>query len=277
MSRRVSIAHLTALDTPPPDFIHMAADAGFSGVGLRMIGLSADATAWPLMTDKPMLRATIAACRETGLIVPDIEFIRLTPELDVKSLEAFVATGAELGAKHIITAPYDPDADRLAGKLAALNTIAKLYGMTCVLEFFPWAAVPDLATAMNVIARTQDPDIGVLVDSLHFDRSGAPWAELAQIPASRLPFCHLADAESCKSRELEALLFVARENRFAPGEGALDLVRFLSTLPADCPIAVEIPNAAQLQARGTAAWLKHVAAATHQMLAKLPKTAKALS
>jgi sugar phosphate isomerase/epimerase len=270
MSHRVSVAHLTALETSPPDFIYMAADAGFSGVGIRMIGIAADATAWPLMNDKAMLRATIAASRDTGLIIPDIEFIRLTPDLDVKTLEPFVEAGAALGVKHIITAPYDPDMDRLAGKLAELNATAKRYDMNCVLEFFPWANVPDLASAIDVIERTQDPDIGVLVDSLHFDRSGAPWDTLAKVSANRLPFCHLSDAEICTSHELEALLFVARENRLPPGEGQLDLIRFLKTLPPNCQITVEIPNAAQTQARGTASWLKQISAATHHLLANLP-------
>jgi sugar phosphate isomerase/epimerase len=270
MNRRVSIAHLTALETSPPDLVYMAADAGFSGVGIRMIGIAADATAWPLMNDKAMLRATIAACRHTGLIIPDIEFIRLTPELDVKTLEPFVEAGAELGAKYIIAAPYDPDRDRLAGKLAELNATAQRYDINCVLEFFPWANVPDLTSAMDVIARTTDPNIGILVDSLHFDRSGAPWETLAKVAPERLPFCHLSDAEACTSHELEALLFVARENRLPPGEGDLDLIRFLTALPPGCQITVEIPNAAQIQAYGTAAWLKQICAATHRLLAHLP-------
>ena len=272
MTRRVSIAHLTALETPPPDFIRMAADAGFHAAGLRLIGLSPEATAWPLMHDKAMMRATIAACRDTGLIVPDIEFIRLTPDLDIATLEPFAAAGAALGAKHIIAAPYDPDWDRLADQLARLNALAKRYGMTSVLEFFPWTTVPDLASAIDVIERTRDDSIGVLVDSLHFDRSGAPWNALAQMPASRLPFCHLADAEALTNQSTDAMIFVARENRLPPGEGAIDLLRFLTTMPPDCPISVEVPNAALIAALGTAAWLKRVGAASHRLLAALPAT-----
>jgi sugar phosphate isomerase/epimerase len=272
MSRRVSVAHLTALETAPPDLIHMAADAGFNGVGLRLIGISAEAIAWPLMQDKAMLRETIRACRTTGLTVPDVEFIRLTPDLNVGTLEPFIDAGAELGAKHIIVAPYDSNRDRLAETLAELNALAQRYGLNCALEFFPWANIPNLASAMDVIGRTQDPSIGVLVDSLHFERSGAPWLELESVPVERLPFCHLSDAEACYSHDIDALLFVARENRLPPGEGMLDLIRFLKTLPADCPIAVEIPNAIQMQEHGAAVWLKHIGEATHKLLAKIPNT-----
>ena len=43
----------------------------------------------------------------------DIEFVRITPELDVATLEPFIAAGAEIGAKYVLTAPYDPDHARL--------------------------------------------------------------------------------------------------------------------------------------------------------------------
>lgn len=274
MTRLVSVAHLTALETPPPDFIRMAADAGFGGAGLRLIGISPDATQWPLMTDKALMRDTITACRETGIIVPDIEFIRLTPELDVASLEPFVAAGAELGARHVISAPYDSDLDRLADKLAALNALASRYGLSTVLEFFPWTTVPTLAAALDVIARTRDTRIGVLVDSLHFDRAGAPWDALKSVPASRLPFCHLADAEACTSRETDALIFVARENRLPPGDGAIDLVRFMQCLPRDIPVSVEVPNAALLSALGPSLWLKRLGQRTHDLLDALPANAE---
>ena len=46
---------------------------------------------------------------DTGVGVLDIEFVRITPEIDVEALEPFLAVGAELGARHLITAPYDPD------------------------------------------------------------------------------------------------------------------------------------------------------------------------
>lgn len=266
MTRLLSLAHLTALETSPPDLIRMAADAGFGGAGLRLIGLSAEATAWPLMNDAALMRETQRACRETGLIVPDIEFIRLTPELDVATLESFMAAGAALGAKHVISAPYDPDFVRLADKLAALQALASRYGLSTVIEFFPWTHVKDLATALSVVDATRDPRIGVLVDSLHFDRSGVPWDELARVAPSRLPFVHLADAAPLTASTNEALIFVARENRLAPGEGAIDLVRFLNTVPADIPLSVEVPNSARLQDLGPAQWIAHVSRATRRLL-----------
>ena len=48
------------------------------------------------MDDKPLMRATKAAMSATGIGVLDIEFVRITPETDVSSLEPFAAAGAEL-------------------------------------------------------------------------------------------------------------------------------------------------------------------------------------
>jgi hypothetical protein len=58
------------------------------------------------MDDPAGVRETKAAIAETGVSVLDIEFVRITPEIDVEALEPFVAAGAELGAKYVITAPY---------------------------------------------------------------------------------------------------------------------------------------------------------------------------
>ena len=44
------------------------------------------------------MRATKAAIADTGVGVMDIEFVRITPEIDVKALEPFVAAGGEFGS-----------------------------------------------------------------------------------------------------------------------------------------------------------------------------------
>ena len=94
------------------------------------------------MDDKPLMRATKAAMAATGVGVLDIEFVRITPEIDVSSLEPFVAAGAELNARYMITSAYDPDLSRFTDRLAAISDLASQYGLRAVLEFFPWTVVP---------------------------------------------------------------------------------------------------------------------------------------
>lgn len=78
MTHRLSVAHLSAITMAPHDFIHAAADAGFSGVGLRLLQVTEDSPGYPLH-HAAALRATQAALQSTGLAVRDIEFVKLTP------------------------------------------------------------------------------------------------------------------------------------------------------------------------------------------------------
>ena len=116
-----SIAHLTAIRLPPPQLIRLAQRTGYQSVGLRLIAVTDDSPGYPLMHDPALLRETKAAIAETGVGVLDIEFVKITPEIDVAALEPFVAAGAELGARYVITAPYDPDLTRLADRLGAIS------------------------------------------------------------------------------------------------------------------------------------------------------------
>lgn len=204
MKRSFSLAHLTVLSLAPPQMIEVAARAGYQTVGLRLIKVTETTPGYPLMTDKPMMRATKAAMAATGIGVLDIEFVKITPEIDVGALEPFLAAGAELGARYVITAPYDADLPRLADRLAAIHDLALRYGLRAVLEFFPWTVVPDLAAAVAVVEAAERPELGILVDTLHFNRSKSRLEQLDKIPAARLPFAHVCDAPVLESYTTEA-------------------------------------------------------------------------
>src|SRR5450631_323996 len=124
-----SLAHLTVLNLPPPEMIRVAARTGYHYVGLRMIAVTDTTPGYPLMHEPAMMRDTKAALADTGVRVLDIEFVKITPEIDVAGLERFVAAGAELGAEHVITAPYDPDLARLADRLGAITDLSARYGL----------------------------------------------------------------------------------------------------------------------------------------------------
>lgn len=254
MSHRLSVAHLSAITLPPADFIHAAADAGFSGVGLRLLRVTDDSPGYPLMDDPAQMRATLAAMRATGLAVRDIEFVKITPDLDLPVLQPMLDAGAELGAGQLIAAPYDDDLSRLADRLGALADMARQRGIGVVLEFFPWTVVPNLAACWKVVR--QAGDVGILADSLHVDRSGSDLGLLRMIPPERLPFAHLCDALRQPSYSTEDLLATARAERLPPGQGQIDLVRFIKALPKDIDLSCEVPMTRMLQEQGGAAVLR---------------------
>jgi len=214
-----SLAHLTVLNVPPPEMVRVAARTGYDCVGLRMIAVTDATPGYPLMHEPAMMRDTKAALADTGVRVLDIEFVKITPEIDVAGLERFVAAGAELGAKHVITAPYDPDLTRLADRLGAFSDLSARYGLRAVLEFFPWTVVPDLDAAVQMVEAAGRTETGILVDTLHFDRSGSRVEQLDRIPPARLPFVHVCDAPVQNSYTTEELLHAGRAERLPPWRG----------------------------------------------------------
>jgi sugar phosphate isomerase/epimerase len=257
---------LTAIELPPPQLIRAAAKAGFDAVGLRLIRVTETSPGYPLMHDAAAMRETKAALHDTGLGVNDIEFIKIEPQTDVASLAGFLDAGAELGAREVICAPYDAELDRLAATLSRFAELASERNLGVSLEFFPWTSVPDLDTAHRV-ARQAGPNVAILVDALHFDRSASTLDQLRDIPRDRLRLAHLCDALVQSSYSTDDLLHAARAERLPPGEGQIDLRHFLAALPDDLPLGIEIPMNQLAASAGIEAVLSRVMAATRKALA----------
>ncbi len=267
LTARFSLAHLTVLSLAPPEVVEVAARTGYQTVGLRLLRVMQTTPGYPLMDDKPMMRATKTATAATGIGVLDIELVRITPDLDVPSLEPFLAAGAELGAKYVITSPYDPDLGRLADRLAAISDLASQYGLRAVLEFFPWTEVPDLVSALRIVEAAKRPELGILVDTLHFNRSASRLDQLDRIPPARLPFVHVSDAPVLESYTAEELLHAARVERLPPGEGDIDIRAILSHMPGGIPISLEVPMTSRSAVVGAEAIALRVRQAAERLLA----------
>lgn len=260
-----SLAHLTAIGLPPPELIRVAARTGYRTVGLRLIAVAANSPGYPLMSDPALMRETKAAMADTGVGVLDIEFVKITPETDVAGLEPFVAAGAELGAKYVITAPYDPDLVRLADRLGAISDLCGRHGMRAVLEFFPWTEVPSLGAAAAVV-EAAGPACGILVDTLHYTRSDSNAGQFHGLPASRFPFVHLCDAPAGTSWTREQLFHAGRVERLPPGEGGIDIKGILQHLPPGIPMALEVPMTAVAAIEGEEAVALRVRQAAERLL-----------
>ncbi len=265
----LSLAHLTVLSLPPPEMIRVAARTGYRAVGLRLIAVNKESPGYPLMNDAAMMRETKAALADTGVRLSDVELVQIRPELDVATLEPFIAAGAELGARHILTAPYDSDHVRLSDRLGAIANLAEPYGLSALLEFFPWTTVPDLATAAGIVAAASCPNVGILVDTLHFDRSGSSLSELESIPAEWLPMVHVCDAPAEKPTTPEGLLHTAREERLPPGEGGIDIASVLTRMPQHTQVTLEVPMRRLTGLEGPEAVARCVHDATMRFLATM--------
>src|ERR1700709_235272 len=198
-----SLAALTALDLAPPALIDVAAACGYDQVGLRLLPAMAGGIAYPLMDDEAGLKETLARMDATGITVADLEVVAFRPDTEIAAFSAFFETGAKLGAKNILVAGYDPDLKRFTDRFGKFCEAAAPYGLTADLEFMPWTSVPNLRTANSIVAQVGQPNAGVLVDALHFDRSKSLLGELVRLPADRLHYWQLCDgpAESPSTTE----------------------------------------------------------------------------
>lgn len=269
MQRDYALAQLTALPLSPPALIGVAARTGYALVGLRMTEVTPGGDHWPLHADRALMRETLAAIRDTGVGVLDVELLRLIPDVDVAAFEPVVAATAELGGRHLLTQGADPDRARVIDAYGRLCDLAAGYGLTCDIEFPTWIEVGGLAAAAELVRGAGRANGGVLIDTLHLQRSGGTAADIAALPPSWFRYVQFCDAPAAIPQTLEGLLHTAREARLAPGEGDLDLAGVLHALPPGIPLSLEVPNAAEVAAIG---WERHalrVREATDRLLASL--------
>jgi sugar phosphate isomerase/epimerase len=269
MTAPLSLSHLTVLALTPPEVVTVAAKAGYDCAGLRLLPAAPNTRAYPLMEDAAMLRETLARIADTGVGIFDLEIIRIDENFDVSDFQSFFDVGARLGAKSILVAGDDREVGRLTASYAALCNAALPFGLTADLEFMPWTAVPDLASATRIVAAVSRANAGILVDALHFARSSSSLSELGEVPRHWLHYAQICDAPAQKPAMIEGLIHAARYERQLPGEGGIDLVALWERLPADLPVSVEIPNEIRVRALGPERWARDALAATRSTLAKV--------
>jgi sugar phosphate isomerase/epimerase len=238
-----SLAHLTALSLSPPELVDAAADAGYRFVGLRLTRVTPHEPHYPLATDPALMRTTKVRLAATGIEVLDIELARIGPDDDPRNFERYLEAAADLGARHVITQLPDPDRVRKIDHFGQLCAMAQPLGLTIDLEFPSWTETPDLGEAVRVLRGANQANAGILVDLLHFARSGSSITDLRQLPAEWFHFAHVCDAPAEIPPTNEGLIHTARFERLFPGEGGIDIHGILSALPAGIPYALEIPRA----------------------------------
>ncbi len=241
--RLLSLAAGTVRELDPPATVVAAATAGWPASGLAV-----DPHSW----NPGVAAATRRRLDDTGVIALDVEAVFVTPDGDPGDL--LVDAASELGARHVLVVGLGIELAAFTDRFADLCDRAAPAGVTCVVEFMPVLAVPDLATALAVVADAARPNAGVLVDSLHLARSGSTPADLAPLDAACLPYLQICDAPATATAATSAatgttgataataatgadLLDEALEGRTLPGHGGLPLSELLDVLDATAPQA----------------------------------------
>jgi sugar phosphate isomerase/epimerase len=137
----------------------------------------------------------------------------------------------------------EPEEARTLERFCDLCDRAASYGLHVCLEFAIYTGVRTLAHAARVVARSQRPNASVLIDALHFSRSGGVPAHIGSVEPGLLRYAQICDAgpDMPAPTDTQALIREARTGRLLPGEGVLPLKELVAALPAGVPLAVEAP------------------------------------
>jgi sugar phosphate isomerase/epimerase len=213
-----------------PERCEAAAKAGFAGIGLHVDDL--DRTRESGLDDAGM-RAVLDG---TGLRLVEIEFLGgWALDVDEKALAATTA-GVEtvadaLGGRHVSAGEFRPgrlDPDAAAARLAGLAERLAERGLQVALEAFPWSALPDVDTAVDLLRRAGSPHAGLMIDVWHFFNGGAQLDVLDDLPGAGVVAVQLNDG----ARVHADFLRHARAARRLPGYGELDVVGLVRAVQA---------------------------------------------
>ncbi len=263
MSRIYSLAYLTSHRCTPAEAIGIAAQTGYQFVGMRLWPNAPGAPQQHLLDQPEALRETLAAQKDTGVGVFDLEIIRINDSFDPHTWDALYDVGAQLQAKAILVAGDDPNEARLTDNYARLCEVMKPYGMTADLEFMPWTEVKDAKSALRIVKNAGMPtNAGILVDALHFGRSSTTLDDIRAIPRQLLHYAQICDAQAGLNFTVEQMIHTARCERLLPGDGTIDIQGLFDTLPTDLPISVEVVNFGREARTPPAAWAAECLAAS---------------
>jgi sugar phosphate isomerase/epimerase len=134
--------------------------------------------------------------------------------------------------------PTEYEWDWLAGKYRGYAGMLEQYGLSLVIEYLgPHCARPrgginysfidNLDAALQLVERIGCPNVGLIVDVMHWWSGGGTYEDLHKVKGLPLAV-HFFDIPHGVTRET-----VNDWDRVLPGEGMIDLVRFLRILNED--------------------------------------------
>lgn len=263
MSRKYSLAYLTLPGIDPVSQIRIAKEAGYDSVSLRTIPMHLPGEPeFLLHKDKDLFEATKKAMKEYDMPLMDIELARVRPDLDINEYEPAFEKAAELGGTDVLGSVWTRDKAYYVDQVGKIAEMAKKYGLKYNVEFLPWAGVRNLQEAITLVDTVAADNLYIMVDTLHAGRAGVTGAEIARTDKKYFNFIHLCDGPAGPDGDPvldnikdDLMLYTAREARFYPGEGAMDIAGMVAALPG-LPLSIELPNLRRIQELGPAGHAK---------------------
>jgi sugar phosphate isomerase/epimerase len=263
-NRLIALAAGVVQEFPPEEVVYGAAEAGFNAVGIWY-----DRDTWSAKRSA----AVSQALADTGLCALDLEVLWMAPGESLDHHDQLVDAALDVGARNVLCVSTEPEADQTKKRFEHICRRAEDSGLRIVLEFLPFTEIKSLAEAVAVVSDVAHPAGGILVDTLHLQRTGSTPRDLAAIDPHLMPYIQLCDARpEPEDPSLEGLLEDALYLRQLPGEGGLPLLAVLEQLDPLLPLSLEVRSRALMEQYPTnpAERAAAVYVATRRLLESVP-------
>lgn len=147
-------------------------------------------------------------------------------------LRRTAALARAIGAPAIVVVPgCHPDrhsrTDAVRDAAEVLRMMSDVSGdVGLAFEFLgkPGCAVPTLDMAIEIVARVDRPNVGMVIDTFHFHAGGSRLDDLRDVPVEKLTVLHL---NGCEDRPRDEL---TDAHRLYPGDGPIPIGSILGAL-----------------------------------------------
>ncbi|TWF80341.1 sugar phosphate isomerase/epimerase [Pseudonocardia hierapolitana] len=220
-------------DRPFPQILAAASSGGFPGIGLT-VGQCVSALERGIPLEEIPKRLA-----DAGLTLAEFELVRLGDNGPTRHANGLVEELIEtLRPDRVHTAAFTGDLPAAADRFAEL---CERHPDTLIaVEFMPYSVVRDLPEARRLVAHAGAPNAAIVLDIVHFFRSGSA---VDEIDADCLRDVAVVQLSDVSSRPGVDLAREARHLRTYPGRGTLDTVGFLRRVRESTaelpPISVE--------------------------------------
>src|SRR5436190_20887671 len=212
---------------PAPEWPLTAVLDGVASAGFAQVGLDL-ATVRAFLGADGEMDAVAGALRSRGLACSDVGVLPLGSGDVRATAETLASLASVTGARTCIASLIAPlDLDAAIAELQDCLEILARADARVALEFVAYFGLTRLSDAIPICRAVGWDRCGVLIDTWHFFRSDAPWAELRSLEGTQIALVHVNDGPLEPSGDP---VEEGRFRRLPPGHGEFPLAEFAAVL-----------------------------------------------
>lgn len=242
----IGLEYLSTFGMPLLDYAELAAGLGCDFISVNYRGAAnrlTPPTEASLRDDAAMRKELTNKVRELGLQIKLVEGFAITDQITADSYLHDLDDVAEMGAASICAVSMDKDFARSCAQFAALAEAGAERGLRVTTELGA-GTIRNITKAQDALGEIRHANFALLIDTMHFFRSGANVADLAALPIDAIAHVQLCDVPM--PAQMDSYMEEALYERRALGDGHLPLQEFVRALPRGIPLGLEMPVRSQM-------------------------------